>query len=519
MVGHPGIYGDRFSMVKAARSSLKKGAKAQYYPLASGENERYNPGRPEKYNLNKLPIRTEKHYWEVLVQLSKAKTKAARTAITRDTGISRMPLCAFSQAFVHPSFFPLDPFHLFYENCMPFIWDLWVTISEPGEIMNIGTEKAKAFGALIPEAMATLPSAFCGRLRDPFLKRQSQYKIYEWMGLLHWYIIPIGIELGFDSRILTNFALFVKAIEFAMTIQSRSEDELMELHDTTVQFLEGYELLYVGKDPEKNSRCRLCMFQLTHVPLHIEWYGSIRIGSQSTIERAIGELGHKIRSKKEQFANAANLIFEDQLVTVTVLKFPFLLIKAGKTVKKLTMQEFKILKREILHSREYFEHVQLLCAFIEEPFNITIPLRRWGKYNLQNGNTVRSRLSEEKADHVPRSARYFEARLDDPKADPVFGEALAFYEVVEKQEVYVVYHQLVEVDIVFGIQWRGQWSDQISILPCSKIYSLIGIWCGKKVYILRKHPGLDLLSSTDKQGDGDDNDDEDDIDDEDDWLQ
>jgi hypothetical protein len=72
--------------------------------------------------------------------------------------------------------------------------------------------------------MSTLPPAFYGPVRDPYLKHQSQYKIYEWMALVHWYIIPIGLEL--DSTVLQNYSHFVEAIEFAMTVKARNGDDL-----------------------------------------------------------------------------------------------------------------------------------------------------------------------------------------------------------------------------------------------------------------------------------------------------
>ena len=133
-----------------------------------------------------------------------------------------MPLCAASLAFLHPTFFPLDPFHLFYENCMAFLWDLWMTLSLPSDPIHINANKARKLGQLVSEAMSTLPSVFCGLVQDPFLKCQSQYKIYEWMALLHWYIIPIGIELEFNTVVLDNFSHFVEAVEMAMTIKPRS---------------------------------------------------------------------------------------------------------------------------------------------------------------------------------------------------------------------------------------------------------------------------------------------------------
>lgn len=500
MAGHSAIYGDRFSMVKGAKSSLKKGSKAQYYPISSPDRVRYNPDRPE-YSLENIPMRQEKVYWDTIENLEKASSKAARIAITRETGISRMPLCAASPAFLHPSFFPLDPFHLFYENCMAFIWDLWVSISPPDDIVHLPKEKAEKLGKFVAEAMSTLPPSFCGVVRDPFLKRQSQYKIYEWMALLHWYIIPIGIELGFNASVLLNFSQFAQAIEWAMTIAPRSKQDLNELHILIRRFLTGFQKLYVGADPEKISRFRLCIFQLIHVPIHIEWNGSIRLGSQSTVERAIGEVGHKIRSKKAPFANLANILFERQLARILLLYYPSLQYSATHSSdvsdKTHTLQkEMKILKREKNHRHDFYHHLEAICLWLNQHLDFELELERWGKLRISKGTVLRSRLSEQKGEGPSRSARYFEAiKLKDE--DTIFGEALAFYEIIQYQQVVVVYHPIIQKQKQLTV-WRGCWSQEIRVLPVKKITGLIGIWCNKRrVYILRKHPGLAWLSPED----------------------
>jgi hypothetical protein len=144
--------------------------------------------------------------------------------------------------------------------------------------------------------MFTLPPAFCGPVRNPHLKRQSQYKIYEWMALLHWYLVLMAIELGFHPNVIENFADFVWCIEFAMTSIPRTEEDLWTLHKRIVKFLTGFEHIYIGKNPENNHRARLCVFQMIHIPVHIEWNGSIRTGSQATVERTIGEMGQNHQS-------------------------------------------------------------------------------------------------------------------------------------------------------------------------------------------------------------------------------
>ena len=180
---------------------------------------------------------------------------------------------------------------------MPFIWDIWTIESKPNEHIHLSKEKAEEFGKQVVIGMKTLPPEFCGLVRNPHLKRQSQYKAYEWMALLYWFVLPVGMALEFDYEVLHNFSCLVEIVEFAMTIRPRSDKEIDNLQQKINKFLLQYEMLYVGNDPEKISRCRLCIFQLVHVPMHIKWYGSVRLGSQATVEHAIGEAGHKIHSK------------------------------------------------------------------------------------------------------------------------------------------------------------------------------------------------------------------------------
>src|ERR1700677_3659058 len=95
MARHSAIYSDHFSMVKGARASLAKGSKAQYYPISPPQSSKYNPGHPQ-YDLGNLPMRQENVYWETIAKLQGATTKASRDKLTKDSGISRMPLCVAS---------------------------------------------------------------------------------------------------------------------------------------------------------------------------------------------------------------------------------------------------------------------------------------------------------------------------------------------------------------------------------------------------------------------------------------
>ena len=104
------------------------------------------------------------------------------------------------------------------------------------------------------------------------------------MALLHWDIIPIGIEVGFNSLVLQNFSHFAEAVKFAMTISECTEKDLEGLQKLIMKFLIGFEKLYVNQDSEKISHMCLYLFQLIHVSIHIKWNGSIQPGSQSMVE-------------------------------------------------------------------------------------------------------------------------------------------------------------------------------------------------------------------------------------------
>ena len=76
---------------------------------------------------------------------------------------------------------------------------------------------------------------------------------------------------------------------------------------------------------------------------------------------------------------------------------------------------------------------------------------------------------------------------------------MAFYElkVDEKQVITVVYNALSNVTKHLE-QIRGEWEEKISVLEIEFIQDIVGIWTSPKradrVYILRKHPGLEMLS-------------------------
>jgi hypothetical protein len=223
-------------------------------------------------------------------------------------------------------------------------------------------EIASELGEEIERGVKTLPPSFSGLVRNPYKKHHSQFKVYEWMALLHWYIIPIAWELGFNQEVLNNFADFATIVETAMTISPMSDEDLSNLHSLAMSFLHEFERLYVENDPMKVARCRLCIFQLIHIPYHILWHGSIRFGSQATVERAIGEVGHKIRSKKAPFANMASILFERATAKMLTLKYPILSFAEKKKRQKECLYQALSIRR--VEKKEGTEFMLISMQFI-----------------------------------------------------------------------------------------------------------------------------------------------------------
>lgn len=83
----------------------------------------------------------------------------------------------------------------------------------------------------------------------------------------------------------------------------------------------------------------------------------------------------------------------------------------------------------------------------------------------------------------------------------VFGEALAFYSREPPNgDEFVVYLPLVEQRMQYR-RWQGKWGKTVEVARTSSIVALVGIWVGpssQDVFILRKHPGLDLLNEAER---------------------
>jgi hypothetical protein len=118
--------------------------------------------------------------------------------------------------------------------------------------------------------------------------------------------------------------------------------------------------------------------------------------SQATVERAIGEIGHKVRSKKAPFANIATMLFERANNKVLTLHYPLISVPAKEKRKREHLyQSLPIKKLEIESSSEYYDHLAAICDYLEVTLDLDLVIQRWGKCVIPGEITLRSRISEE----------------------------------------------------------------------------------------------------------------------------
>jgi hypothetical protein len=238
------------------------------------------------------------------------------------------------------------------------------------------------------------------------------------MALLHWYIVPIAWELGFDEEVVKNFARFSNVVEYAMTPVPRTQKDLVKLYDEIVCFLRGFESLYVGNDSAKSSCCRLCIFQLIHIPHHISYNGSIRFGSQATCEWAIGDIGQGIRSKKSPFKNIASYKTDKQSARILHLFYPALSVSDAKSQRSSLFKAIAITQKQRREDENLQAQLQAVQSYLGES-GPKPHVKRWGKYPHAKNVTLTSQLSELSKRHTYCTSRYFEAQLEQGRSQKI----------------------------------------------------------------------------------------------------
>jgi hypothetical protein len=99
-------------------------------------------------------------------------------------------------------------------------------------------------------------------------------------------------------------------------------------------------------------------------------------GSQATCEMAIGEIGHKVRSKKAPFA-IATLLFQRANRKMLVLQYPSLIIPpTEKRKREHLFQSLPIQKVDLEGPSEYYHHLTATWDYLEVAVDMEMKIQR-----------------------------------------------------------------------------------------------------------------------------------------------
>ncbi|KAE8261906.1 hypothetical protein A4X09_0g7575 [Tilletia walkeri] len=310
MTGTAGYSGCRVCHMVA---NYVSGQVTGYFPLAStGQNDdpALNVDRLQQYDPQDLPLRDDNTYADALEELAGCLTGEERAETRKLTGVSARPVLAASPAFLMPSFFPVDIFHLFGMNILSLLWEVFIN-PKPGDPFSLSVAQQERFARLLSDCGKCLPGSFSSGLpRDPTEFSKSHYKMFEWSLALYTFFPPFLQAIGAPEQVIEMISQLQAGVRLASSINGCTEEQRLAVRQLFISFAKLWERLYIRGQTELVYRATISIHYLLHVADYIYWHGSVIISSQARCEREAGLIKKSIRSFKSVFANIMNNVLQ-----------------------------------------------------------------------------------------------------------------------------------------------------------------------------------------------------------------
>lgn len=238
--GHNGFCPCRSCEITGVRMK-SLGGKVYYVPLTFPSN--YVDGRGSSWDPAMLPMRTRATIKKALVDITDAKTQAAKNKISMATGIREISALTRVGSLDHSRSAPWDWMHLFLENVAQNLIKLWI-----GEFkgLDTGTEdyelSAMAWqqiGRETKEATRSIPSAFVRALGN-IAEDRSLFTAESWcFWFLH--LAPILLHGRFKKeKYYIHACDFVRIIKISLRF-TLTTDDVDELEALIISWVKRYE--------------------------------------------------------------------------------------------------------------------------------------------------------------------------------------------------------------------------------------------------------------------------------------
>ncbi|KAE8237532.1 hypothetical protein A4X13_0g8752, partial [Tilletia indica] len=471
-----------------------------YFPLKTVKGDRARARlRPDAYDPRDLPMRSDETFEEDLAELDGCRNATERRETRRLTGVGGLPLLAFSPAFTSPTFFPPDIFHLFGSNVPGLIWTTLTTKADPEDPFSLSQDQQDLFAETIKTAGKDLPSSISSApTRSPNITLGSHFKMFEWFLVMYAYLPPFLVAINAPGPVIQMFSHLAAGVRLAISRTSLRMNELQEMQEHFVLFVQLWEEHYIRAQPRLLHRATISVHHLLHIWQFVYCHGSVRVTSQARCEREIGLIKRALRSFKSPFVGVMNTARQrEHLRVLDLVLDPPEQVEPFEPSKTLTT---RIASRHRAFSDEDEElelaGLQALAdrGLLPDPLpdyvrrgKLTVTINRFSSFTVRG-----SRIESDSA----RSASRFGALVDeeDGTKATIYGEAIHFlclspenaqdHMPVDADRSYVLFRKLEHVERV-GHVIRGKWSGHLFVMHVRGIFECVGIMeLGGYVYIL-----------------------------------
>ncbi|KIK31997.1 hypothetical protein CY34DRAFT_29486, partial [Suillus luteus UH-Slu-Lm8-n1] len=269
--GHNGYSPCRSCEIKGVRNITARGT-IYYTPLTTPDLERQT--RPSMDPRN-LPLRTHEDFIGILEQLDSCVTKRQRQLLSKEHGIKGEPSLCRVNSIDFANGAPWEWMHLFLENIIPTLVDLWTgrfkNLDTGTEDYEIAPHIWEAIGAETADAVKDIPSAFVRALCN-IASERSTFTAEAW-GFWFMYLAPILLRNRFPrQKYYVHMCKLIGLMKTSIKLEISTE-EIDELEEGFATWVEDFERFYYQHDEARLGTCTLPIHGCLHVAKDLRMCG------------------------------------------------------------------------------------------------------------------------------------------------------------------------------------------------------------------------------------------------------
>ncbi|KAE8218876.1 hypothetical protein CF319_g7325 [Tilletia indica] len=489
-VGGNGARGCRFCEIRAVFAD-NDGSNA-YFPLRPmvTHTDR-NQGRPS-YDPLKLPHRTKAGYNEG-IDAARGLRGRRLADVVRQTGMTALPLVAFSRLFGSPYFFPIDPFHLLHLNVPGNVWKAWKTLgASPDTPFGLSETQRQSLGLFIADNESRYPSSFMSKApRDIHLYGKTNYRAVEWAAVFHHFVPPFLHEIGAPPEILQMISTYVQAVDMTLSRDGLTASEIETVRHKFASFVRTWESIYAASD-DGLKWMTISVHQILHVADQLIALGSVKATSQASCERYLGSVKKNLKQYRYPYRVVENRALQKTRMFIlgthhqelpAWITDDFNPLDKRRADKKRVEGLGTIIRSSSHRTLTDVEQRAEESALAQVPGDLLYK-RRYGRLTLSSGDVVRSKRVE--PDELRCASNI--AFINPVSKRASFGEAVEFMFIESTEGQWdTALVRLFAVTETFPTFSVGQWSDDYELVDVGHITEVIGVLrSGNHNYVVRK---------------------------------